>query len=304
MNSINSSSFSGISPHCLRICLAGLWLLASWSPARLVAQEAIPIEGAILKTIEATTLTSQVAGMVRELNASEGDSITVGENIGRINDEAVRLELEQLRIQVEVAKKKQANSINLRLAEKGNQVAETEYQRALGANARVPSTYPINEIDRLRLVADQAKLEVERAQYELEIAGFEVVLAQGNYRKSYELYSRHQLTAPATGVVVSVEKRPGEWVEPGTDLLRIVRIDRLRVEGFITAEHAQSNLVGRTANISQMAPNKSESVEGKVVFVSPDVNPVNSQVRVFIEIDNTAGKWRPGVRVNATIGAE
>jgi multidrug efflux pump subunit AcrA (membrane-fusion protein) len=35
--------------------------------------------------------------------------------------------------------------------------------------------------------------------------------------------------------------------------------------------------------------------EAKVVFVSPEINPLNSQVRVFLEVDNRAGKLRPGM---------
>jgi multidrug efflux pump subunit AcrA (membrane-fusion protein) len=34
----------------------------------------------------------------------------------------------------------------------------------------------------------------------------------------------------------------------------------------------------------------------KLVFISPEVNPINSQVRVFLDIDNSDGKLRPGLR--------
>ncbi|MEO8269017.1 MAG: efflux RND transporter periplasmic adaptor subunit [Aureliella sp.] len=267
---------------------------------------AIELEGAILKTIDATTLAAQVAGPLRELLVKEGDIVKANQALGKISDDALRLELEQLKTQIAVAQKKQANDIDQRLAEKSLQVARTEYERALNANARVPDTYPLNEIDRLRLLADRAHLEVERAEYEQELATFDVTLAQGNYRQTYERYSRHQLAAPADGVVVSVEKRAGEWVEPGTDLLRIVRIDKLRVEGFIFSHQATSQLVGRSARIALADRQASEIVDsptwqGRVVFVSPDVNPVNSQVRVFIEVDNPAGELRPGLRVQAQI---
>ncbi len=267
----------------------------------LAAQDSIRVESAILKTIETTTLAAEVPGTIRELQVKEGDVVEAGENLGNIKDEAVRLELVQLKTQIEMARKKQANDINQRLAEKGQQVANNEYQRALNANARVPDTYPINEIDRLKLVTDQAQLEVERAQHDQEIAAFEVSLALGNYRKTYELYTRHQIVAPAAGVVVSVEKRTGEWVEPGTDLLRIVRIDPLRVEGFIAASELDGDLVGHSAKVKLIEGKNEDSVTGHVVFVSPDVNPASSQVRVFIEVDNATGKLRPGLRVNATI---
>lgn len=265
--------------------------------------DAIELQGAILKTIDATTLAAQVAGPIKQLLVKEGDIVAAGQRIGSIHDEALRLELEQLKTQVAVAEKKQKNNINQRLAEKSQQVASTEYQRALGANARVADTYPINEIDRLRLIADRAELEVERAAYEQELAAFDVILAKGNYRQAFERYSRHQLIAPAGGVVVNVEKRVGEWVEPGTDLLRIVRIDQLRVEGFISADQAHPGLVGQPARIAMVGEANGRGWLGKVVFVSPDANPVNSQVRVFIEVDNEQGALRPGLRVSASIDA-
>lgn len=262
---------------------------------------AIEVQGAILKTIDATTLAAQVAGPLKKLLVKEGDLVNAGQALGSINDDSLRLELEQLKTQVAMAEKKQNDDINQRLAEKSRQVALTEYERALGANARVADTYPINEIDRLRLIADRAELEVERAAYEQELAVFDVTLAKGSYRQAYERYTRHQLVAPAGGVVVSVEKRIGEWVEPGTDLLRIVRIDQLRVEGFIPADQAHANLVGQAARVALVGEPNDPWWPGKVVFVSPDANPVNSQVRVFIEVDNGSAALRPGLRVRAAI---
>ncbi len=272
------------------------------SPApTLSPANSIELQGAILKTIDATTLAAQVAGPIKELLVKEGDIVASNQALGSIYDEAMKLELEQLKTQLAVAQKKHSNNINQRLAEKSLQVASTEYQRALGANARVADTYPINEIDRLKLIADRALLEVERAAYEQELAAFDVTLAKGSYRQAYERYTRHQLLAPAAGVIVSVEKRVGEWVEPGTDLLRIVRIDQLRVEGFIPADRAYPLLVGQPARIALAGENQEVWWPGKVVFVSPDANPVNSQVRVFLELDNSNGALRPGLRVRATI---
>ncbi len=294
--------------HCSPTC--ALFALAAMGFIPVSAQDSIQVEGAILKTIEATTLAAQVSGVIDQLATKEGDIIEAGKQLGKIRDEAVRLKLEQLQTQVELAKKKQANDINQRLAENSQEVARNEYQRALSANQRVPNTYPVNEIDRLQLVADQSQLELERAKYERDLAQFDVTLAVGEYRQAHELYNRHRIIAPASGVVVAVEKRAGEWVEPGTDLLRVVRIDQLRLEGFISADQAQRELVGRPATIKLPArePSSPEpaspepaSYTGAVVFVSPDVNPVNGQVRIFIEVDNASGRLRPGLRVDTQI---
>ena len=36
-------------------------------------------------------------------------------------------------------------------------------------------------------------------------------------------------------------------------------------------------------------------VNGKVVFINPEANPVNSQVEIWVEIDNTNRKLMPGL---------
>ena len=44
-------------------------------------------------------------------------------------------------------------------------------------------------------------------------------------------------------------------------------------------------------------------VTGKVTFVSPEVDPVNHQVRVWAEVDNTELVLRPGLAAEMTIDA-
>jgi multidrug efflux pump subunit AcrA (membrane-fusion protein) len=106
------------------------------------------------------------------------------------------------------------------------------------------------------------------------------------------------------GVVIAINKRVGEWVEPGTELLEIVRIDRLRIEGFVKASAISKPLVGKQASVTVLKGDEERKLQGKVVFVSPDANPVNGQVRVYLEIDNRMREFRPGMRVNATIATD
>ncbi len=287
--------------RCLTFCVVGAAVCLCSQALADDSKTEIVVENAILKTIESTTMASQVAGLIDSFEAKEGLLVEAGQNLGKVRDEAVHLELTRLKLAIEVAQKKSANDIDQRLATKSMAVADNEYQRALNANRQVPDTYPINEIDRLKLLSDRAKLEVERAVHAHEMAALEVRQAENEYRKSYEVFCRHRLISPVSGVIVGVEKRVGEWVEPGTSLLRIVRLDRLRIEGFITAEASAQDLHGRTARITADIAGKPHETTGTVVFVSPDVNSVSSQVRVYLEIDNSKHILRPGLRVQASI---
>ncbi|MCR9293533.1 MAG: efflux RND transporter periplasmic adaptor subunit [bacterium] len=292
---------------CLRLldsrfghCVVLLFILGL--SQQLWADQGIEVENAILKTIEATKVAAEVEGRIAELSVREGQRVEQNQKLGRIRDDAVRLQLENRRLELAVARRKQDSDIDLRLAQKRSEVASLEFERAVDANRRLENTYPPKEIDRLGLVARSAELEIERAALEQELRDFEVLQAENAVLQAEELLSRHAISAPADGVVVSVEFRNGEWLKPGDEIFTIVKIDRLRIEGFVSSESASRELLNRPAAVSIASGNRIEEVRGSVVFVSPDTNPVNGLVRVFLEIDNRDGRYRPGMRVRAVIG--
>ena len=72
---------------------------------------------------------------------------------------------------------------------------------------------------------------------------------------------------------------------------------RLEVDG-LCVRMALAPLVRLT--LSEQSDNPA-SYGGKVAFVSPEVDPITGQVRVWAEIDNAAGKLRPGQNVRMVI---
>ena len=256
----------------------------------------IAVEGAILKTIETTTVSSQVTGVIQNLNVKEGSRVQQGEEIARIRDVAVRLQLERSKRAVEIAKRKQDSDIDEQIAVKSQAVASNEYQWAIEANSRVSNVYPPKEVDRLKLILDRSNLEIQRAVYQRELAELETAQAEMEVKQNQELLLRHHVTAPCAGMVVAVEKRVGEWTEPGTSIVKIVEIDRLRVEGFLNTADADPQWIGTKAIIRVEVAGATYEKEGELVFISPDANPVNGQVRVFVEVENEDQKLRPGLR--------
>ena len=261
----------------------------------------ITLEGAILKTIDSTAVSAQVAGVLIDATLKEGAVVKKGQWLGKINDASVRIKLEQLKLQLDIARRKKENTIDKQVASKNREVAETEYKRAVSANERVPNTYPLNELDRLKLVAERSRLEEERAEYNMQMATLEADVTSNEYDQTEELLARHSIVSPVEGLIVAVDKKLGEWVEPGTEIYRIVRTDTLRIEGLISVSVDNGDLIGRTVKIELIRGEKRDYFQGKVAFVSPEVNPVNSLVRVFVEVDNPSRKLRPGLQVRAEI---
>ena len=91
-----------------------------------------------------------------------------------------------------------------------------------------------------------------------------------------------------------VRGRKGEWVELGESVLQLMAVDHLRAEGFVAVQLATSALVGKKVNFHSEVVNKDVSATGTVRFVSPEMDPVTRQVRIWAEIANPGSSLRPG----------
>lgn len=267
-----------------------------WNDPQLIS-----VQNALLKTIESTSIAAEVAGRIAELEVAEGAVVKSNQAIGLIDDKSVRLQVQRARLATAIARHKASSQIDLQLAEKRCSVAKNEMERAEVANTRVPNSYPAKELDRLKLVFDTSELEIQRAKHEQTLLGLEANLMENDQKVAEELLARHQIVAQSNGVIVSLEKQRGEWVEPGMELLKIVKLDRLRIEGFISASQATNDLEHRQAIASPQLDDRQLILPAKVIFVFPEINPVNNEVRVFLEVDNTQGELSPGMRVRAAI---
>lgn len=308
--SISRSSSLPSKPRCLAVLLVsylGCQLLcypcAAQSTPKPGQANSIIVEGAILKTVEVTSVAAQVQGLLSNVSVREGDRVKIQSPLAAIQSTTTELQLQRSKVALDVAQKNFENTIDIELARKTYAVAQNEYLRAIEANKRVEDVYPAIEINRLELVRDRANLEIDRSRYAKEISQLELAKIQIEYRQLEDLLDKHNLRAPVSGMVVALEKRVGEWVEPGTVVLRLVEIDRLRIEGFMQAEQADSKWLNTEAQVELQLSGKTIQTTAKLVFISPEVNPINSQVRVHLDVDNRDGKLRPGLRPKVWIPA-
>ena len=90
----------------------------------------------------------------------------------------------------------------------------------------------------------------------------------------------------------------------------MVATARLRAEGFADAQRLDAGDVGREVIFVAGQGRRQRQIAGVIRFVSPEVDPVTGQVRVWAEMDNRQGLLRPGERgalqllTEAEIGTE
>jgi multidrug resistance efflux pump len=260
----------------------------------------ISVENALLKPFESTKISSEVEGRIAQLTVREGDWVSKDQLIGNMDDRAVRLQLARSNIATSMAQLKVASPVEIKLAKGKAEVAKNELDRAVVANSRVSDTYPLKEVDRLRLVYDSAILEVDRAVEDKELQKLELKKFENEQAVIEDQLAKHQIKSPVNGMVVSMSKHSGEWVQPGTEILQIVRLDRLKIEGFVKAGQLDK-LSSRKASATVQHENKEIRVSGKVFFVFPEINPLTKEMRIQLEVDNPGGQLVPGSPVRAAI---
>lgn len=270
----------------------------------LAANEAAPLEipSVVVKVSEEVAVPARDAGVLAKISAKEGQLVEVGDVVASLLDTDIRLAVERARLEAEIASRKSKNEVDLLYARKSTEVARAELKRSQDTNDKYPRTVSQSELDRQRLLVEQGELQTKKAEHEHGVAGLERDIRDNDYQIAKEQLDRRTIAAPLRGMVVEVLRRRGEWVQPGDSIVRIVRLDRLKAEGFLPIKIAGLDLVDRKVKlIATAAGERTVEATGQIVFISPEIDPLNAQVRFWAEIENADLKLRPGMTATLKI---
>ncbi|MEL6110361.1 MAG: HlyD family efflux transporter periplasmic adaptor subunit [Planctomycetota bacterium] len=271
--------------------------LCIMTPSHTLAQEVVDeatdavlvIENAQTSLIQNTKIAAPVAGIIERVDIREGDRVAIDAPLVRLNRDLAQDELGAAKAALEAATLRSENDVNLRYARRTLQVRENEMRQSEIANETYSGAVSQMELEEIALQVDQAALAIEQAQQELLIAratsnekAAAVAIAQTNL-------SRHQITAPVAGMVTEVDVAVGEWVEAGKPMVRVISLDPLRVECFVDGREHGRELIGRPVSFRVKGAKDESVLKGKVSFVSPELQPVTGQVRLWATVENPRG---------------
>jgi len=274
------------------------FLLLTASPGAAANADEVAV---LVTLIEEADVPALQPGQLAELAIVEGQSVVAGELLGKLSDKSATLDVTQAEIELVNARQQAENDVQVRLRRQAADVAATELRRAEESRHRHPKSVSATEMDLLRLTASQSVLEIEAAEHDLATARRATDLRENELRLAQHQLSERQIRAPIDGLVVRVNQKKGEWVQPGDVVARIVRLDRLRAEGYLHSDQIQAWMPETRVTLTVNAGGKDEMFVGTLGFVSPEVNPVNGQVRFWAEIDNAHHRLRPGISAKLVI---
>lgn len=254
----------------------------------------------LVSLIDDVDVPAERAGVLTKLTVKEGAEVDQGAVVAEIDAVQAALQHAVAQTDLETARARAANELEVQYAAAEHRVRNAEHEISLECNAKQPNSVSLVELERLRLAAEQAKIKIGVSQFERTIRSHEVRGFDAKLQLSAVDVQRRTVTAPIAGEVAEVFFRPGEWVEPGKPILRLVRLDRLRVETFVrVADRLPHELIDQPLTISvTLARGRRAEFNGRVTFVNPAVQP-GGDYRVWAEVENRreTGHWllRPGM---------
>lgn len=291
----------------LSVLLIGAAGDGSSRPAGSLPSVVIP--RCLVSLLEEVQVPAQEAGVLVKIAVREGRQVAAEEVLGQMDAVPAEIGQRVAGLQLAVAQERAGNDINVRYARAAADVAKSEYDAAIECNRRIRGTVPRTEVDRLRLTWRRATLQIEQSQHDLKVSGLEAQVREAEVEAAKDQVARRQIRSPLDGVVVKVYCHVGEWVKQGDPVFHVVRMDRLRIEGFLDlSRYAPSEVDGRPVTVeAELSHGRREKFSGRIVFPNPSVQ-AGREYRVWAEVlnRNEGGHWLlwPGQLTKMTIHLE
>lgn len=125
--------------------------------------------------------------------------------------------------------------------------------------------------------------------------------AQGKFQGAEAQLQYSEIRSPITGVITDRPLYPGEMAAAGTPLLTIMDISQVVARAHIPQTEAV--LLKRGDNATLTAPGLDGPIPGKVVLVSPALDPNSTTVEIWVQCKNPNEVLRPGTSAEITMVA-
>jgi HlyD family secretion protein len=142
-------------------------------------------------------------------------------------------------------------------------------------------------------------LQKVSGETQIRAAQAQVEAAKGR-REGAEAQLQYSIViSPIDGVIADRPFYAGEMASAGTPLLTVMDISKVVARANIPISELPFLKAGEKATV--VSPDLSIELEGKVVIVSPALDPNSTTAEVWVQLDNPGNRLRPGASVQVEI---
>ncbi|MES3006844.1 MAG: efflux RND transporter periplasmic adaptor subunit [Pseudomonadota bacterium] len=154
----------------------------------------------------------------------------------------------------------------------------------------------------LALKASGQEALVEAARERLLLLGMPAALLQ-EVERGNAVQNRYLVTAPITGMLQSVEVRPGMTLSAGQTLVTLNGLETVWLEVAVPESLAATIRADDTL-VVKFAAFPGRNIQAQVSEVLPTLNAASRTLRARLELDNADGTLRPGLSARVLLAGE
>jgi HlyD family secretion protein len=278
---------------------------------------------AVLYPINQASVTAKISSPIKRVLVNRGDHVKAGQLLAELESRDLTAAAAESKSLVDQAQANYAAATGATmLDEKTKSQSDVAYARqSLEAAKKVYEnrTELVKQGALAQKLADDAKVAMVQAQSQFDTvqrhlqtlnstgqremtrsAQAQIDAAKAHHESTSAQLSYAEIRSPISGIVADRPVYPGEMATSGSPLISIVDISQIVARANIPVKEAQAIKVGSPATI----PGPEGDIAGKVIVVSPAVNPSTTTVEVWVQAPNPGEKLKPGGTVHVAIKAE
>lgn len=234
---------------------------------------------------ESSDVAPESSGRVMATPVDVGQHVAKGAVLIRIQAVDANLRLDEARAAVQRAE------ANLKLAESQNALAQTTAKRheALLKGGLIPQT-----------TADEARTQAETSANNVAVARASLAQVRAQLALADKAVGDVVVVAPFAGYISQRRVAMGEFVQPSTAVVTLLRIDPLRLQLTIPSIQAAQIAVGQSV-ISRVDAFPGKIFEGRISAINPLIAAESRSFVVEAKVPNPGGQLKPGMFAVASI---
>jgi membrane fusion protein, multidrug efflux system len=169
--------------------------------------------------------------------------------------------------------------------------------RAAAQSALSTAEWNLEQARELLKAGAVPELDVRVAEQSVASARAQLAAADAQVRATSSETRDTRVLAPTHGVLERRFVESGEHVARGAQLFTLVRADVLELAATVPARYASQVRTGQTTRFTA----DGRVIEGRVVRVSPTIDPATRSITVYVQIPNASGTLKGGTFVSGRI---
>lgn len=225
-------------------------------------------------------LVPRIAGIVRNVTKTVGDSVTAGEILAVIDSR----ELADAKAEYFAARAREKLAMTMHAREK------TLWEKQISS-----------EQDFLDAQQAWAEVRIERrsAEQKFRALGLPGAMAEMLDDESDETITQYEIRSPMDGIVVEKHIALGESLDANSDIFTIVDMDSVWVNLTVYIKHLAAIHKGQTVVLR--SDHSGVQVRGEVVMITPFAEESTRSATARVILDNRDARWMPGTFVTGFV---